>query len=387
MSSGIPCGHGFDFHGDSLDEIFDEYSRLLSECPVGYSENYGGFWFLTRYADVHSAEQDPRTFSVAPTMLLPPLGTDRPMIPIDIDPPAHPRYRKILLPYFTPSRIDRLEPGTREQARELISSIPTSGGFDASAAFARPMPSLVFCRFAGFPTEDAERFDVWIDRIFYRRTTDPADAQAAADDVYAYFRDLLEERRNAPHIDDLIGGLLAAEIDGRPLTDDELLNFIYTLFVAGLDTTAWTIRSSLWHLAQHPQDRRRLREDPSLIPGAVEEFLRTLSPVQAMARTVTRDVDMDGHRVKEAERVVLVFGAANRDPEEFPAPDAIRIDREENRHLAFGVGIHRCIGSNLGRLEVKVALEEFLAAFSDFELAGESPWHGVGPLPLTVRGG
>jgi cytochrome P450 len=386
MSSGIPCGGSFDFHGDSLDEILGEYSRLLSDCPVGYSENYGGFWFMTRYTDIHAAEQDPRTFSVAPTMLLPSLGTDRPMIPIDIDPPAHQGYRKVLLPHFTPSRIDRLEPGTREQARELIASFPASGEFDASAAFARPLPSLVFCRFAGFPTENAERFDVWIDRIFYHRTIDPADSQAAAGAVYAYFRDLLEKRRNVAPVDDLIGGLLDAEIDGRQLTDDELLDFIYTLFVAGLDTTAWTIRSSLWHLAQHPEDRRRLREDPSLIPGAVEEFLRTMSPVQAMARTVTRDVDMNGHHVKEGERVVLVFGAANRDPEEFPAPDAIRIDRQENRHLAFGVGIHRCIGSNLGRLEVKVALEEFLAAVSDFELAGESSWHGVGPLPLTVRG-
>lgn len=137
MTSGIPCGDGFDFHGDPLDGIFGEYSRLLSDCPVGHSENYGGFWFMTRYADIHAAEQDPRTFSVAPTMLLPPLGTDRPMIPIDIDPPAHQRCRKVLLPYFTPSRIDRLEPGTRKLARELIASIPAPGEFDASA---RPPP-------------------------------------------------------------------------------------------------------------------------------------------------------------------------------------------------------------------------------------------------------
>jgi cytochrome P450 len=155
--------------------------------------------------------------------------------------------------------------------------------------------------------------------------------------------------------------------------------------VGGLDTTAWTIRSSLWHLAQHPADRRRLSKDPSLIPDAVEEFLRTMSPVQAMARTATRDIHLNGHQIAKGERVVLVFGAGNRDPEEFPEPDAVMIDRRPNRHLSFGLGIHRCIGSNLGRSEVKVALQEFLIAFPDFELAGDSPWHGVGPLPITVR--
>jgi cytochrome P450 len=377
-------GEDFDFHGTALDGIFDTYADLQSKCPVGHSDKYGGFWFLARHTDIQAAEQDPQTYSVTPTMLLPALGTDRPMIPIDIDPPDHKAYRHVLLPYFTQKRIERLEPGARETARELIAAIGSATEFDASEKFARPMPSIVFCQFAGFPVADAARFDVWIDRIFYHRTVDPAIAQRAADEVYAYFRALLADRRHLPASDDLISVLLQAEIDGRRLTEDELLDFIYTLFVGGLDTTAWTIRSSLWHLAQHPADRRRLVEDPSLVPGAVEEFLRTMSPVQAMARTATRDIQVDGHEISHGERVVLVFGAGNRDPEQFPDPDAVLIDRQPNRHLSFGLGIHRCIGSNLGRSEVKVALQEFLTAFPDFELAGDSPWHGVGPLPIAV---
>jgi cytochrome P450 len=201
----------------------------------------------------------------------------------------------------------------------------------------------------------------------------------------AYFDALLKARAAQEGTGDIISHLLSAGIKGRKLAHDELMSYCYLLFVAGLDTTAWAIRSSLWYLAQHPQAQARLRADPGLITAAAEEFLRTLSPVQAMARTCKRDTEISGQKIKAGDRVVLVFGAGNRDPDIYANPDDIQVDRENNRHLAFGGGIHRCLGSNLGRRELVIALEEFLGAVGGFSLANpDEQWHGVGPLTLRI---
>ncbi len=375
---------GFDFHGESLDDIFAVYGEMRRDCPVARSDRYGEFWALTRYDDIHAAERDWQTYSVQPTMLLPAFGTDRPMIPIDIDPPRHTEYRKVLLPHFTPERIDRLEVRARQTARELMADLAGEEVFDASSRYARPLPTVVFSEHAGFPTEDAPLFDSWVDQIIYARTENELVSRAAADEVYDYFRRLLSKRRREPTDEDIISGILSARIDGRSLDDDELLDICFLLFVAGLETTAWGIRSSLWYLSQAPHDRRRLAENPALIPTAAEEFLRMLSPVQAMARTLTKDTELRGVTMRAGERVALVFGAGNRDPEKFEDPDTVLIDRAVNPHFAFGIGVHRCIGSNLGRRELTVGLEEFLAAVPDFELAEPAPWHGIGPLMLRV---
>lgn len=375
----------FDFHGPALDNVFDTYRTLREQCPVGHSDKHGGFWFLTKSEDIFAAEQDPDTYSVAPSMLLPAFGTDVPLIPIDIDPPAHTDYRKLLLPLFTPKATARLEDGMRRTAKELATEVAANEVVDVSAGFARPMPTIVFSRLAGFPEKDWPKFDHWVDDIIYERTVDPERARRASQDVMDYFDALLRERAGDSDTGDLIGHLLNVEMAGRKLTHDELLSYCYLLFLAGLDTTAWAIRSSLWFLAQHPEEQATLRENPDRIPTAAEEFLRTLSPVQAMARTCKADVEVGGQQIKVGERVVLVFGAGNRDPEVYDDPDEIKIDRENNRHLAFGGGIHRCLGSNLGRRELVVALEEFLAAVPDFALANPNEqWHGVGPLTLRI---
>jgi cytochrome P450 len=257
-----------------------------------------------------------------------------------------------------------------------------------STPFARALPTIVFSRLCGFPERDWPRFDAWVDDIIYARTEDPERAWAAGDAVRAYFDDLLTERRGTEPRNDLMGVLLHAEVDGRPLTHDELISYCYLLFVAGLDTTAWAIRSSLWYLARTPAAQAQLRAEPDLIPAAAEEFLRTLSPVQGMARTCRADTVVRGREIRAGERVVLVFGAGNRDPDAFDDPDEIRFDRRKNRHLAFGAGIHRCLGSNLGRLELVIALEEFLRTVPPFTAEAPSePWHGVGPLTLRLHPG
>jgi len=385
MADNLTAGRDFDFHGHALDNIFDTYKELRNRCPVSRSEEHGGFWFLVKSEDIFAAEQSPDTFSVTPSMLLPPFGTDVPLIPIDIDPPEHAHYRRVLLPLFTPQAVAKLDEGMHRTARELATEVAAHDVVDVSARFARPMPTIIFSRLAGFPEADWPKFDRWVDDIIYERTIDPERAWKAGQEVMDYFDALLKARAEQQDAGDIISRLLSAEINGRKLTHDELLSYCYLLFVAGLDTTAWAIRSSLWYLAQNPDAQARLREDPDLIPTAAEEFLRTLSPVQAMARTCKKDTEVSGQRIRAGDRVVLVFGAGNRDPDVYEHPDEIVVDRENNRHLAFGGGIHRCLGSNLGRRELVIALEEFLRAVGNFSLDNLSEqWHGVGPLTLRI---
>ena len=398
MGSGLPdrrdepneriqqLARAFGHHDEGLDVAFDVYRELRNKCPVGHSDRYGGFWFVTRYDDIHRIEQAPETFAVSPGMLLPPMGHVRPGIPIDIDPPMHAKYRRIMLPAFTPQRMNEMEPMVRRVARELLDEIGDARTFDASSSFAVQMPMRVFCELAGLPAEDSTRLEDWINRIFYVRTHDYADTERAAAECCNYLAEHLEAHRNGPARDDLLGRLLTAKIDGRPLTEDELVDYGFVLLTAGLDTTAWVIRSGLWYLAQHGEDRVTLVGHPELVATASEEFLRCLSSVQAMARTATRDVPLDGSVAERDDRVLIVFGAGNRDEAIFPDADRIEIDRQPNPHMAFGVGIHRCLGSNLARRELRVAFEEFLARYPRFTLAPGStpPWHGIGPLSLVV---
>lgn len=370
----------FDFHGTALDTVFEDYETMHGECPVSWSENYGGFWTLTRMEDIKSAEHDWDTFSVAPSMILPSFGTDRPLIPLDIDPPELTGYRQILLPLFTPQRMDTLLPRTHEIAADLLDETAGQDVFDASV-YSRMLPAMVFGEYCGFPMEDAAQFDTWVDDIVFARTDDESIARAAAGDVYDYFRKLIARRRQDPG-QDVISAVLQADNRGRKLNDDEVLDICYLLFVAGLETTAGTIRAGLWYLAQNPSDLATLAADSSLIPKATEEFLRALSPVQAMARTLKVDTTIGGIDMQAGERVVLAFGAANRDPEMFGCPHDIQVDRSSNPHIAFGAGAHRCLGSNLARREVNVALEEFINRYPRFELAEPTTWHGIGRLAI-----
>lgn len=381
----------FDFHGKALDTIFDDYDVMLENAPVGHSTKYGGFTYIAKSDDIFAAEQDPDTYSVAPSMMMPSMGTDTPLIPIDIDPPSHTQFRNILLPLFTPMNIAKLEPGMRETGRslaaEFLAAAEANGGVaDVSKLFARPMPTIVFSRLAGYPESDWKLFDDWVDDIIYRRTAEPEVSKAAGERLMEYFDRMLKQREaEGGDYDDLLDKVINLKVDGRSLTHEEKLSYAYLLFLAGLDTTAWGIRASLWYLAHNPAAQQLLRDHPEKIPAAVEEFLRTLSPVQAMARTTLKDTVVQGQEIKAGERVVLVFGAGNRDPEVFENPNKIDIEREDNRHLAFGAGIHRCLGSNLARKELVIGLEEFLKNVPTFTATTFSePWHGVGSLSLSI---
>ena len=296
--------------------------------------------------------------------------------PVSLDPPIHADVRRLLLPAFSVAAIDRVEPLTRTIVGELIADIAARGPgpLDAATEFAQHVPVRVIAAMLGIPVALEATFTNWVDRILKVGANQPEVQSAAAREVREYFAGLVEERRADPSPpDDLITYLIGAQIDGAPLDRKYIIGILFVLLMAGIDTTWSSIGSSLWHLATHPEDRERLVAQPELMPMAVEEFLRLYSPA-TMARIARQDCEIAGVAVRAGERVLLPFPAANRDPAVFSRPDEAVLDREINRHSAFGLGIHRCLGSNLARMELRVALEGWLAAFPSFEL---DPDHAV----------
>ena len=354
-------------------EIWDE---LRQRCPVAHSDAHGGVWLPTRHEDVSAVARDTDHFSSESVVVskfkphgLAPMGFAP---PITSDPPFHAEARRLLLPAFAPREIERWEPATRDTCNELIDELLADGSdvVDAAAGYAQHIPVRVIAEMLGLPREDGDRFRLFIHRIL-EKPGESVDLPYEETLVY-YLSQVIRRRRQEPHRDDLIGFLLNAEMDGEPLTDEHIFGSIALLLIAGIDTTWSAIGSSLWHLAQHPEDRHRLRDDPDVVPFAMEELLRFYAPV-TMARITATDTEIGGCPVPARDWVLLPFPAANRDPEAFERAGEFVIDRQRNRHLAFGLGIHRCLGSNLARMELRVAVEEWLRRIPEFELADPDP--------------
>ncbi|MEL6891789.1 MAG: cytochrome P450 [Actinomycetota bacterium] len=368
-----------------------------SGCPVAHSDRYGGMWAPITHDTVQEVAYDLENFtsrSVVVSHMRPgdlalpaPIGGAP---PITSDPPFHNMARRLLLPPFAPKKIEAWEGEVRSLCRRLLDRMgdvePGETVVDAAVQYAQHIPVNVIGRMLGFPEQDEELFREFVHNVLERINEDPEtrrDSFAKLDEyIDAQIRDHVEHPR-----DDLTSYLLGCELDGNPLAPEHVRGSIILLLIAGIDTTWSAIGSSLWHLAQTPSDRQRLIDDPEVMTFALEEFLRAYAPV-TMARMVAKDHDFHGCPMKQDDWVLLPFPAANRDPKQFEDADSFIIDREENRHAAFGLGIHRCLGSNLARLELKVAIEEFVARFPHFELAGEVSWSVGqirGPRVLPVR--
>jgi cytochrome P450 len=309
--------------------------------------------------------------------------------PITSDPPFHAEARRILLPAFAPKAIARWEDAARESCRALLDEllVPGADVVDAAVDYAQHIPVRVIAEMLGVPREDGDRFRQFIHRIL-ENPGEGLGELAYEDTLDHYLALVIEDHRRNPR-DDLVGFLLQAELEGRPLRPDHIRGTIALLLIAGIDTTWSAIGASLWHLADHPDDRARLVAEPELLPTAVEELLRFYAPV-TMARIAAADAVVGDREVSAGDWVLLPFPSANRDPDAFDDADRFVIDRERNRHVAFGVGIHRCVGSNLARLELTVALDEWLRRVPDFELAdpGAVTWSTGqvrGPRRLPVR--
>jgi hypothetical protein len=373
------------------------WDDLRGRCPVAHSTRYGGTWMPVRHEDVAAVAYDTEHFTSrsvvvsevrpGPDDLPAPIGLAP---PITSDPPFHAVARRLLLPAFSPKRIAALEPFTRELCVELLDATAGRDDIDAAVDYAQHIPLRVIVRMLGFPQEDADVFRRFIRMVLEDVDQSAEERQALQDEgeLDAYMDARIAEHLAHPQ-DDLTSFLLDAELDGNKLAPEHVRGTMVLLMIAGIDTTWSAVGASLWHLAQNPADRRRLVAEPDLMATAVEEFLRAYAPV-TMARLVAQDFEFGGRHMKEGEWLLLPFPAANRDPEFFPEPDEVRIDRVENRHAAFGLGIHRCIGSNLARMELRVALEEWLRRYPDFELTDPTKvsWSAGqvrGPRTLPVR--
>jgi cytochrome P450 len=375
---------------------FPIWEDLRERCPVAHSDRFGGIWLPVTHALVSEVAYDHERFtsrSVVATYRRPtdqdppaPIGVSP---PITSDPPFHAAARKMLLPAFSPRVIAGLESFTRGMCRELLARTSGGGQVDAAVEYARLVPVRVILRFLGFPEADADTFFHFIRGVLEDVHLAPAEREQLLAEMNAYIDTRIEDHRAHPR-DDITSFLIdEAEIDGERLAHKHIRGSMTLLMLAGIDTTWSAIGAALWHLATHPEDRRRLASEPALMDTSVEEFLRAYAPV-TMARLVAKDCEFAGRQLKEGDYILLPFPAANRDPAVFRDADVVKLDREVNRHAAFGLGRHRCLGSSLARMELRIALQEWLARYPDFELADPAAvlWSGGqirGPRRLPLR--
>ena len=376
-----------------VSDPFGVWDQLRTTCPIAHSDRRGSTWLPTRYEDVTKIAHDVEHFSSLEVAVIPFDGEEpeEPVLPyglppISADPPLHTWTRRLLLPWFSHQRVDGYEAMTRALCASLVDRFLVPGRADAAVDYAQQIPVRVIAHILGVSDTHADIFTGWV-RDVLEFADDPERRVRGVEGLINYFLEEIGRRREHPG-DDLLSMLLHAEVDGVPVEESLVLGTAALVLIAGVDTTWSAIGSSLWHLATHPDDRKRLVEEPELMPFAVEELLRAYSPV-TMARIVTKDVEFAHCPMKAGDKVLMNFPAANRDPEAFEDADKVILDRAVNRHVAFGSGIHRCAGSNLARMELRVALEEWLRRVPEFHLDEdqEVTWAGGqvrGPRLLPV---
>jgi cytochrome P450 len=389
-----------------LTELYDPFSRTLHEDPYPVyktlRDDYPAYycearrcWALSRFADVWQAVHDPVTFSSAQGVF-PGFGdmNNGSILPILImmDPPRHTQLRTLVNKAFAPRRILDREAVIRSVARALIDDFSPTGGLDLVENLAMPLPSIVIADLLGIPRGDRGDFRRWSDQLIQLNPDDAERAQAfleAGVELTAYLDSLIGERRPEPG-DDLISVLIRAEEDGQRLSGEEILGLCILLLVAGNETTTNLISNSAVIFAEHPDQWKALVVNPALFPNAIDECLRFDSPVQALARTLTCDIEFHGQKLRTGEKVLLIYGSANRDEREFVEPDRFDIDRAIPRQLAFGHGIHVCLGASLARLEARVAFSELASCAPEWRISGpphrlhSGPIRGLRTLPVSL---
>jgi cytochrome P450 len=387
------CLHHFDHLSDDLaQDLPDTMGRMRQLCPVARSEEHGGFWVVSSYEDALAVAQDWATYSSAHGLSI----TTNPGVirnlPVEADPPEQYIFKRLVNPFFTPSAVAQWEQATRDLVNELIDAFTgedTAGGTGHAVefmdAFARPLPSRSFFQFAiNAPASD-------LDKVSYlaSKSSTPKDPQARECwlGLHQWVRDFIATRREQPPKGDVVDAVIAAQVDGQPITDDEIVGTVQLLILGGLETTAGALGHVIVRLCRQPELQEQLREHPELIADAVQEFLRIDPSFVSVGRTAVRDAELAGCPVKSGDKVLIHWASANRDPREFTGPDTFDLARERNRHLSFGAGPHRCVGSNLARMNMRVALEELLCRLNDIRLADAADIHyhaGLTRSPLRV---
>jgi cytochrome P450 len=368
---------------------------LRQRCPIARTERFGGAWLPVRYEDVAAIAYDTERFSsraiimsnFRPPRELAPVGGSP---PITSDPPFHHDARRLLLPAFTKNAVSKQEPATRAYCHSLIDGFGGQDVVDAAADYAQHIPIRVIADMLGFPPEHGPQFREFVEDLLEGINLPPDDRIARVSRLFDYLLVQVHEHLDHPR-DDLTSYLINAELYGHRLDPQHVVGTMALLLIAGIDTTWSAIGASLWHLARTPGDLARLVAEPGLLPAAMEEFLRVYAPV-TMARLVKEDMHWHGVAMRADDWILLSFPAANRDPAQFDRAGEVVIDREVNRHAAFGLGIHRCVGSHLARMELRVALEAWLERIPGFTLDDPSAvrWsagqiRGPRTLPLRIR--
>jgi cytochrome P450 len=363
----------------------DTMSRMRELCPVAHSDRHGGFWVVTTYEDALSVAQNWETFSSRHGLaILPSNGVVR-NLPVETDPPEHRVFKRLINPYFTPAAVASWERPTRDLVTRLIDDFIEDGTCEFMDAFARPLPSLAFFDLAiHAPAADLER----VAHLASRSSTPNApDGRECWLGLYAWIKDFVTKRGTASGRGDVVEAVLNATVDGRPLTEDEIIGTVQLLILGGLETTAGALGLTLIRFCRHPEIPALLRARPELVPRAVEELLRLEPSFVSIGRTAVRDADLGGQQIRKGDKVLIHWASANRDNGEFDNPEVFDLDRQQNRHLSFGVGPHRCAGSNLARLNLRVALEELTRRLDEIGLAhgADVRYHaGLTRSPLTL---
>lgn len=358
------------------------YRRLRAECPIARTEAWGGYWVVSKYADISAIARDHRTFSSAAGVTIPAggdmadddggislsmLGDDFRLIPIECDPPSFHRYRHLLSAHFSPARVAAMEPGLRALTVSTIDDLVARGAWDFVSDLAMPIPARTVLEAVGL---DPSAWSSYVDAVHYALHRMLHDRSAGGEDLSVEkimvlltgVGGAIQDHRSHPGShDDMITALIDAG-----LNDLEIVGTCWTVIFGGLDTTTAAIGNTLHYLGTHPEVRRRLVERPELLDTAIEEFLRYFSPIQGLARTVTEPCEHGGQRFEAGDRVFLLWASGNRDEDEFTDAGELVIDRVPNRHMTFGMGLHRCLGSHLARLELRVVLEEVLGRIPDY---------------------
>jgi cytochrome P450 len=381
-----PTAPGYGGDASSLDDLFDmsapqrRYVSLIEQAPA--MSTMDGMVMVNSRAAVDEALRDPSRFSSAYGGGIV-LGNTRPLIPLSVDPPDHSKYRKILDPLFAPRRMDAIEDDVAARVNHFVDEFADRGSCHFTNEFATPFPSAVFLGLMGLPWEELDTFLRMKNGIIRPGADNPDPHERmrimldqeerlriqheTGQDIYRYFDAILDERAAAPK-DDILSHFLSAEVDGDSLTREEILDICFLFLIAGLDTVTDSLTCFFAYLAQHPEHRRQIVDDPTVIPSAVEELLRWETPVPGVPRFCTQDSEIAGCPVKQGDALLVQVGAANVDPAVFPDGFDVRFDREANPHIAFGGGVHRCLGSHLARRELRVALREWHRRIPDYEL-------------------
>ena len=373
-------------------------SELRSRCPVAKSSHWGGFWLLTGYDEVFEALHTPEVFSSRPSEQgvrgVPPQPGAGSLVPIDYDAPDVGVYRSFLLSALSPGAAREMQPMIREMANDFIDQFIERGTADVTQELFTPLPAQVILRLLGLDASRWAEWVVWVHGFVHEPAVDPEGAVAKVMAMFAEIYQAIGSARAQPK-PGLLGELVAAERDGRTLTDDELANAVFLLILGGMDTTAGLTGNSLLLIDAQPELRQQILDDPSVLDQGTEEFLRYATPVLSLPRTVTEDTEFHGRQLKKGEQVLIMWAAANRDPSQFDDPETIDLSRKATRHVAFGLGVHRCLGSNLARVMFKTMITELLTRAPDLAVRTSEvvryddagPVYAVHHLPITFTPG